>query len=178
MAHPRKLLRQAVVAQLVAASTAAGARVEATREIPRRRATEPAIGVYTPEEENESTGRSAPRESMRSTQLIIEGIVVGSSGVDDALDDLAEQIEDALDADDTFGGKASESSYVRTELETLEDGARTVGLVRLTYNAVYFKLAPAAVAAEDAFEVASLKYDLNGAVIASEQAEDLIEPEQ
>lgn len=178
MAHRRKLIRQAVVAQLAAAGTAAGARVEATREIPRRRATEPAIGVYTPTETNESDSRSAPRELKRSTEVIIEGIVVGTSGVDDALDDLAEQIENALDADDTFGGAASESVYVSTDLETLEDGARTVGLIRLTYSAVYHKFAPEAVVVEDVFETADVKYNPNGNVIPSDQAEDITHPEQ
>lgn len=178
MAHPRKLIRQAVVAQLIAASTAAGSRVEATREIPRRRATEPAIGVYTPTETNESDSRSAPRELKRSTEVIIEAIVVGTSGVDDALDDLAEEIENALDADDTFGGAANESSYVSTDLETIEDGARTVGLVRLTYNAVYHRFAPEAVDAPDAFETADVKYNPNGNVIPSDQAEDVVHPEQ
>lgn len=178
MAHPRKLIRQAVVAQLIAASTAAGSRVEATREIPRRRTTEPAIGVYTPTETNESDTRSAPRELKRSTEVIIEAIVVGTSGVDDALDDIAEEIEDALDADDTFGGTANESNYVGTDLETIEDGARTVGLVRLTYNAVYYKYAPEAADAPDAFETANVKYNPGGAVVPSDRAEDTIHPEQ
>ena len=178
MAHARKLIRQAVVAQLIAAGTAAGSRVEATRMIPQRRATEAAIGVYTPAEESEQDARTAPRELKRDLQLIIEGIVVGTSGVDDALDDLAEQVEAALDADDTLGGTAAESQLLSTDLETIEDGAKTVGLVRLTYRATYYAFAPVVVSAPDAFLVADVKHNPGGGVHPLNQAEDIVEPEQ
>lgn len=180
MAHPRALIRQAVVAQLIAASTAAGARVEATQEIPHRRATEPAIGVYTPGDQNESDVRSAPRENKRNLDLVIEGIVIGtaSPAVADALDSLADEIEDALDADDTLGGTASESNYVSTDMEIREDSGRTVGLIRLTYNAIFHKYAPREVDAPDAFVSAGVKYDLNGSVLPQDQAEDNVKLEQ
>lgn len=179
MVHPRALIRQAVVAQLIAANTAAESRVEATREIPRRRGDGPALGVYTPEESVTSTEtRTAPREHTRSLTLVIEGIVSGASGVDDALDDLAQDIEDALDADDTLGGTAAESSLVSTDLEVMEDGGRTVGLIRLTYNVVHYTLAPREVEAPDAFELANVRYNLNGQTHPDDQAEDNVEPEQ
>jgi hypothetical protein len=179
MAHPRALIRQAVVALLIAADTAAEARVEATREIPRRRGDGPALGVYTPEESVASSEtRTAPREHTRSLTLVIEGIVSGASGVDDALDDLAQEVEDALDADDTLGGTAAESSLVSTDLEVMEDSGRTVGLIRLTYTVVYYTFAPREVDAPDAFESASVKHDLNGTTYPADQAEDIVEPEQ
>lgn len=179
MAHPRALIRQAVVAQLIAASTAAGARVEATREIPRRRTDGPALGVYTPEESVASAEtRTAPREHTRALTLVVEGIVSGASGVDDALDALALEVEDALDADDTFGRKAAESSLASTDLEVVEDGDRTVGLIRLTYTVTYYTFAPREVDAPDAFVSAGVKYDLNGSVIPQDQAEDNVELEQ
>lgn len=179
MPHPRTLIRQAAVAQLLAANTAAGTRVEATREIPRRRAEGTSLGVYTPEESIVSTEtRTAPREHTRSLQLVVEGIVQGASGVDDALDALALEVEDAFDADDTLGGTAAESALVSTDLETMEDGARTAGLIRLTYAVTYYSFAPREVAAPDAFLLANVKHDLNGTTHPADQAEDNVEPEQ
>lgn len=180
MSHARKLIRQAVVAQLVAASTAAASRVESTQMIPHRRAGETALGVYTPSETVDMEDRTAPREEARETQLIIEGIVVGasSSAVADSLDDLAEQVEAALAADDTFGGKAEESYLVSTDLEVMEDGAKTIGLVRLTYAARYHQFSPLQVQAPDAFLTADVKTDLGGVVAPADQAEDIVHPEQ
>ncbi len=178
MAHQRALIRQAAVAQLIAASTAAAARVEATRMIPHRRVGETALGVYTPEETVDTETRIAPRELHRTLTLVIEGIVTGVSGVDDALDTLAEQVEAALDADDTLGGTCQESILLSTDLEVAEDGARTVGLIRLTYNAIYYQFAPLTVSAPDAFLTADVKTNLSGVVAPADQAEDIVHPEQ
>lgn len=180
MAHARKLIRQAVVAQLVAANTAASSRVESTQMIPHRRTGETALGVYTPSETVDMETRTAPREELRETQLIVEGVVVGtsSSGVADSLDDLAEQVEAALAADDTFDGTAEESQLESTDLEVSEDGAKTVGLIRLTYTARYHQFSPAAVSAPDAFITADVKTSLGGEVAPADQAEDIVHPEQ
>jgi hypothetical protein len=178
MAHPRALIRQAAVAQLIAASTAAGSRVEATREIPYRRSNEPAIGVYTPDEATDTDTRTAPRELTRDLRLVIEAVIVGVGGVDDALDDLAGQIEAAIDADDTLSGTAAETKSPQTETEVMEESGKRVGLLRITYTATYYTFAPLTVSAPDAFLSASLKHNLNGEVNPADQAEDIVEPEQ
>lgn len=180
MSHARKLIRQAVVAQLIAADTAAADRVESTQMIPHRRAGDTALGVYTPSETVDMETRTAPREESRETQVVIEGIVVGtsSSAVADSLDDLAEEVEAALAADDTLGSTAEESYLVSTDLEVAEDGAKTVGLVRLTYTAAYHQFSPLQVDAPDAFETADVKTNLGGVVAPADQAEDIVHPEQ
>ena len=180
MSHARKLIRQAVVAQLIAANTAAESRVESTQMVPHRRTVETALGVYTPSETVDTETRTAPREEHRETQLIIEGVVVGtsSSAVADALDDLAEEVETALAADDTLGSTAEESYLVSTDLEVLEDGAKTVGLLRLTYTARYHQFSPLEVQAPDAFLTGDVKTNLAGVVAPADQAEDIVHPEQ
>jgi len=181
MAHQRKLIRNATVAQLLAAGTAAGSRIESTRMIPHRRYEGTALGVYTPEETVENTEtRTAPRELYRMATLVIEGVVAASSGAEaaDALDDLAEQVEAALDADDTLGRTCEESLLQSTDLEVAEDGQKTVGLLRLTYSAFYHQFAPTAVSAPDAFLTANVKTNLGGVVAPADQAEDTIHPEQ
>lgn len=142
MAHPRKLVRQAVVALLTGA-TSAGARVDATRVEPHRKTQLPAISVYTlSEESTPESATSAPRELLRIVRVEIAGFVAHSDAVpvDDAMDNLAEQIEAAMDADRYLSGAAGESVLERTEMQVREEDGRSdplVGIVTLTYAVEY-----------------------------------------
>lgn len=173
MAHPRKLIRQAVAAQL-AGQTAAGARVFRSRMVPLKRVELPAIAIYTPEEEADFETDSAPRELKRTLQLYIESAADGTGDVDDVLDDLAEQIEAAMDADDTLDGNASSSVLTRTELDVDESTGRTVSVIRLTYAVTYYAFAPAEVAAPDDFITADIRHSVNGDQAAADQARDVV----
>src|SRR5918912_779283 len=110
MAHQREVIRKAVQGQLLAANTAAQDRVFATRLVPYRRMQLPAFAVYTPEEPvDPASQRTAPRELKRNLRLVVEAAVNEGAilraapvqNVDDALDDLALDIERAIDADET-----------------------------------------------------------------------------
>lgn len=139
MAHPRKLIRHAVVALLTGA-TAAGVRVKATRAQPNRKSQLPAIGVYTLREPVEDTGDSAPRELTRMVKVAIECWVEDTALIpfDDAMDDIAEEVEAALDADRYLGGAAGNSVLESTDL-SFDDGADPLlGIVTLTYSVTYY----------------------------------------
>jgi len=102
MAHQRKLIRKAVAAMLIAANTAAAARVSSTRVDPIAGVTElPTLSVYSLSEEvdKELSDDSAPRELTRMLKLEIAGWVQhrDSYSADDAMDDLAEQVEAVMD---------------------------------------------------------------------------------
>src|SRR6185312_6120986 len=103
MAHQRKLIRKAVAALLVAANTAAGARVASTLVDATKQSELPKVVVFTSSEDldEELSAKSAPRELTRQLELQIVGLVAHSTAVpaDDAVDNLAEQIEAAMDAD-------------------------------------------------------------------------------
>lgn len=176
MAHPRKLIRQAVVALLTGA-TAAGARVYGTRVDPLKK-TLPAISVYTLTEEidQDATAGTAPRELVRNVQLEIVGFVAHTDAVsvDDAMDDLAEQIEAAMDVDPYLGVLAGDSMLLQTAMEVVEDNGRSdplVGVVTLTYD-VTFRTQPGAVTATDDFLRVGAKHRIVGAVddIAAQDA--------
>lgn len=142
MAHQRKLVRQAVAALLTNA-TAAGARVQATRIDPIGNTKLPFIAVYTPREEVDpelSTGE--PRELTRQVQVEIAGFVAHTDAVpvDDAMDNLAEQIEAAMDADRHLSGEAAESVLESTETQVRAEDGRSdplIGIVTLTYSVMY-----------------------------------------
>lgn len=147
MAHQRKLIRHAIIAQLTGA-TAAGARVQGTRVEPHKKGELPAISVYTLREPvDPDSASTAPRELTRGVKVEITGWVallgVAPLDVGDTIDDLAEQIELAVDADRYFGGTASESVLEDTEIEIRDEGDRLIGIVTLTY-AVTYRTSPAA----------------------------------
>lgn len=141
MAHPRKLIRQAVVALLAGASTAAGSRVLGTRVDPHKKTLLPAIGVYTLNDSVDDD-TSTQTEEAHELELEIAGWVLHTDAVsaDDAMDDLAEQIENAMKADPYLGGKASMVRFAGTVMELAEEngrGAPLVGIVVLTYIVTY-----------------------------------------
>ncbi len=141
MAHPRKLIRHAVVALLAGAATAAGVRVTGTRVDPHKGSQLPAISVYTLNDVVEEDV-STTAEDAHELEIEIVGWVAHSEAVpvDDAMDDLAEQIEAAMTSDPFLGGKVSELVFKGTTMEVREDDGRgnpLVGIVALVYTAKY-----------------------------------------
>lgn len=180
MAHPRKELRQAVVALLVAADTDAGERVHTERVDPLKKTGLPAIAVYTLSEEVDQGASevTSPRELTRIANLEIAGFVGGidEASVADAMDDLAEQIEAAMDADPAIGGKAADSILLNTVAE-LQEGGRTdplAGIIVLTYQVTYYT-SPAAPANLDDLLRVDAQHELVGGVADTVPAEDLFD---
>jgi Tfp pilus assembly protein FimV len=141
MAHQRELISQAVIALLVAAGTAAGARVYGTRVDPHKKSGLPALSVYTlndPTNEDESSEMEVAHE----LELEIAGWVAHTEAepVDDAMDALADQVEIAMRANEYLSGTASEVVHTGTVKEVVEDDGRSnpvVGIVVLTYAVKY-----------------------------------------
>ncbi len=142
MAHQRKLIRQAVVALLTNA-TPAGARVQGTRIEPHKKSQLPAISVYTlSEETDKSSAETAPLELTRELKLEVTGWVAHSDAlpVDDAMDDLAEQIEQIMASDYYLGDTVAAQMLESTEMQVLEDDGRSdplIGIITLTYGITY-----------------------------------------
>lgn len=141
--HPRTLLREAVIALLVAANTDAGARVDDTRVDPHKKTELPAISVYTLSEPIDPiSATTAPRELTRYPKLEITAWVAHSSAVPvgKAMDRIAKQIEDAMHADQFIGGKAGDTCLEDTTMEVVEGDGHSdplVGIITLTYSATY-----------------------------------------
>lgn len=177
MAHPRKLIRQAVVAALVAANTAAGERVSATRVEPHKKSQLPAISVYTLREpvNTDASVNTAPRELEREVKVEITGWVAHTDEypVDDAMDDLAEQIEATMDTDPYLDGAAGDSILENTEMQVVEDDGRSdpiVGVVTLTYSVTY-RTSPVAAVLDNFLRVDAI-YQVVGGDEYTDPAED------
>lgn len=162
MAHPRKLIRDAVVERLKAASTSADSRVFANRALPLFKNELPAILVYLSSEPSEIS-IEAPREYRRNLQLTLELVAQNNSegGLDDALDELAEQVERVMFEDETFGGLVSDTILGETTAEIIEEGEKPVGAVKISFSMPYFQQIPAEPTYPlDPFKTANTKIDM------------------
>lgn len=157
--------------------TAAGTQVETTRRLPWRPSMLPGIGVYTLDEPvDPESAKTAPRELKRHPNLVIEAALkMDAENIDDALDDIALQIEIAIAADDTLGGTASDCWLTKTEFDFGMQGDIEIAVARLIFYVTYFKGAPdAADQVFDDLKTIDAKYDLANAVEPGNQAEDTL----
>lgn len=157
MAHPGKLIEQGIQALLVAANTAAGARVHRDRVDPFKKGGIPAIAIYMPDEEvdQDASEGTAPRELTRYADVELQAFVGGvdAEDVSDAMWDLQEQIEAAMDADPYVDGAAGDSILKSSNREIIETDGKSdplVGVVTMVYT-VEFRTSPDAPANLDDF---------------------------
>lgn len=177
MAHPRAQIRDAVIAKLKAANTAAGQKVFGNRARPVFPAELPCILVYT---KNEPTDISieAPREYKRSLALAVEIVAKVSTdeeSLDDVLDDLCRQVEIAMFEDETFGGVASDTILGETEMDLLTEGEKPIGGAKITFTLPYYDQLPALAATGALVDLNKIDVKINMAPTdAQVDSEDLV----
>jgi hypothetical protein len=174
MAHQRETIRAAVCAAL-SGHTVAGTRVFPQRFLPLRNAELPAVLVYTLSEKvTPESAAFAPRVLERDLDLIVEGLVTLTDGVDDDLDDLAESIETAMHADETFGDVCADSILEDTSIGIDADGDKLIGSVALSYRVRYQTEAPVAPTTLDDFETAGVTYKQGADQADADDAHDVV----
>ncbi|NDY41253.1 hypothetical protein G3N55_00110 [Dissulfurirhabdus thermomarina] len=137
MAHPRKLIRDAVVQLLAAGATAAGSRVWPGRY--RRLSPQelPALLVYCRQDEAGRRIADAPRLYGRELRLVVAAVVAGTGALDDQLDDLAREVEVLLENNETLGGLCLDLVYAGTRLEVDADVDPPVGQAEIEWLVTY-----------------------------------------
>jgi hypothetical protein len=181
MPHPRQTIRAAVAAAL-SGNTAAGTNVVPSRVVPSRLDNLPTIAVYTLDESvDPDSAQTAPRELTRNPTIVVEAWTEApdaATNIEDAMDDLALEIETALDADILLGGAVGGLGLILsdTALEVLEAGRRLIGAVQMTYAATYYTFSPAVPEDGDldSFITMHGQYNLANEVQEDEQAEDQV----
>jgi len=136
MAHVRKSIREHVVTTVTSLSTT-GSNVYETRYFPLQTGNLPALIVYTLDEtvEDYTIGQNT-RTQLRSLNLIIEAHCRGTANIDDTLDTIAEEVEEAMVTDISRGGNAKDTKLVSTEVD-FDTASQKTGLMRLTYLISY-----------------------------------------
>lgn len=140
MSHVRQQIREQIVT-LCTGLTTTGTRVYDTRLYNLDPADNlPGIVIYT---QNESSEKStiSPSTYERELEVIIEGYAQANSNIEDTLDTISLEIENAIGADPLINGKAIDSELTSTEIEFTSMGEAPIGLLRLTYRVIYMTLA-------------------------------------
>ena len=136
--HARNTLRNAIISKLKSANiSGVGNNVFGSRSRKLWTGDLPAILVYTRTEDSKAPQLSSPL-LQRTLKIGIEARATAGDDLEDVLDSLAEGIESAVAADETFGLEfVSSASLVETGVDLNEETQRPIGGIRLTYEVRY-----------------------------------------
>lgn len=157
-----KKIREAIRARLDG-NTAAGPRVTTNRADKVWNTGLPAIVIYTLEQVDELDAQAPPSYKC-TAQVAIHLLLQDDDGLplDDATDDLAEQVSALLRRDPWLGGLAHFARQVRWDLTIREGGEQLTAGGRLTWEFVWFEQADTGDAAELApWKTSSTDYSLD-----------------
>ena len=136
MAHVRKQIRDNVITTVTGLTTTS-TRVYRSRVYPIASGKLPGLCVYTRSETVESGTMTRPRIKMRNLDVVIEGYALANSNLDDSLDQISLEVEEAMVADVTRGGKAKDIELIEVEIEQVGEGETQAGVVRMTFSVQY-----------------------------------------
>lgn len=136
MSHLRQLIRSNIVTAVTGLTTT-GNRVYQTRIYPLEQSKLPGLCVYTRAETTEYSTISPPRRQERTLEVVVEAYASAVSNLDNTLDTIAVQVEEALAADLTRGGYAKDTKVIAFEADFDGSGEQPVGVGRLTVQVIY-----------------------------------------
>jgi hypothetical protein len=139
MTHVRKQIRDNVVTTVTGLTTTT-TKVYRSRVYPIASGKLPGLCVYTQSETVESATLTRPRTKMRSLDVVIEGYALANSNLDDTLDQISLEVEEAMVTDVTRGGKAKDTELTSVEIEQVGEGETQAGIVRMTFTVTYATL--------------------------------------
>lgn len=136
MSHLRKQIRDNVITAVTGLATTS-TRVYASRVYPLAADKMPGLCVYTNDETVEISTLNKPRLQTRTLQVIVEAYALAISGLNDSLDQICLEVEEALNVDVTRGGKAKDTQVKSIETEFSGDGEKPAGIARITVSVIY-----------------------------------------
>ncbi len=136
MAHVRKQIRDNVITTVTGLTTTS-TRVYRSRVYPIASGKLPGLCVYTQSETVESGTLARPRTKLRTLDVVIEGYALANSNLDDTLDQISLEVEEAMVTDVTRGGKAKDTELTSVEIEQVGEGETQAGIVRMTFAVMY-----------------------------------------
>jgi hypothetical protein len=135
MTHPRQDIREAVAMRLRETFE----NVFASRAKPLFDQDLPAILVYAASEsvKQERWDTDGFGALSRELNLFVEAVATGKDDLDDKLDALAEQIENALDGWEIPNRKSAVLRFRGTDMDMSIEGNKTYGAIRLAFSLTY-----------------------------------------
>lgn len=172
--HPRTMIRAALADRLRGATDAEDrVYLNPTTLLRNRQPRLPAIAIMMlGETVDDASYQTAPREITRLLDISVCAYVSGNGGeeLSDRLDEIAEQIEAAISADDSLGCGVDDCVLVETAVNLPMQGDTSVAAIDLVWRVTYRSYMPAEVSL-DRYERSSIKYDVGGAFPAEDHIE-------
>lgn len=134
--HARQKIREAVAALLYDKPTT-GRRVYPSRVFSLEESELPSWSVFCGPEEVTRITLGAPAYLHRNMALVLEGHALADERIDQVLDTMAMEAEQALSQILTVDGKTLPTIFKSTDFEFSGDGDAQIGFVRLTYAIPY-----------------------------------------
>jgi hypothetical protein len=135
MTHVRKQIRDNVTTAVTGLATT-GTNVFQSRVYPNEASKLPCLCVYTLTEEAEVISLTPPRIG-RTLDLVVEGYAKAKTGLDDTLDAIAVEVEEALATDITRGGLAQMTAIQSTDIGLEGEGEQPIGVIKMTFQVEY-----------------------------------------
>ena len=135
MSHVRKQIRDALATTLTGLTTT-GSNVFKGRFYSLQEAKLPALLIYTSNEVAEVQAMGTPKNSDRILAVTVEGYARSKSTVEDTLDQISVEVEEAF-ASQTLGGLIRDIEYNGFELDANADPDQTVAVIRMTFSIEY-----------------------------------------
>lgn len=135
--HLRKQIREAAATTLTGLATT-GTRVFQSRARAVQSADLPCLRVYCDDETVELKTMGPVRERKRTLQLVVEGLAQANADLDDTADQIAKEVEVALDNNNSLGALAKfiEPREIKTEFSG--DAENVVGVIRMVFEVCYY----------------------------------------
>jgi hypothetical protein len=136
MSHARQQIRDAVVTAVTGLATT-GSNVFRTRIHPLDQQSLPALLVYTLEEASEADAMGASRSLLRSLRVAIDAVVQQVTDLDDLLDDIAAEVETAVDSNAALNGLVRDITLDSSSITKSGEGEQSALGLRLVFTALY-----------------------------------------
>jgi hypothetical protein len=136
--HARQQIREAVATALTGLTTTS-TRVYQSRMRPASDSMVPCLLITCDSEQIEQTVQS---RQYRLMTLIVQGIAKGTTTLDDTLDTIAAEVETALQAAGSLGGKVPGGLVLQRHQVEFDDSLdKPVGVIVMEFSAGYFTTA-------------------------------------
>ena len=70
-------------------------------------------------------------------ELVVEGFASANSNIENTLDNIATEVEEALGSDTDLNGTCLRHNITNTEITLNNEGSKPIGVVRLTFSVTY-----------------------------------------
>lgn len=135
MAHVRQQIREAFATVLTNATVASV--ISSSRVYPLPPTTTTAALIYTNTDSVTDTTLTAPRNLTRELIIVVECVARKLADLDDQLDTLCKNVENAVGANNTLGGLVKDCILADTIITHDFNGDAPIGSARMQFRVMY-----------------------------------------